>query len=386
MSNKLANFLASFAMLWMIPAAYAEYKLNLTAPVTALGVIIYDLHTVITLICVVIFIVVFAFMFYSVFKHRKSVGHKAAQFHEHFWVEVAWTVVPCVILLAMAVPATHALVALRDTSEPDMTIKATGYQWKWGYDYIKGEGEGISFYSNLSTPRAQIEGTQPKGENYLRETDTSLVVPVGKKIRMLVTGNDVIHAWFVPALAVKQDAVPGFIRDTWFKAEKPGIYRGQCAELCGKEHGYMPIVVEVKTAADYTTWVASQKANMKKTEVTEDTEKKWTLDELKTAGEKVYANNCVACHQANGMGNPPAFPALSGSKMVSGPKEAQLNRVLNGKKGTAMASFRHLSDTDIAAVITYERNSWANKTGDMVTPAEAKAARALPALDETSGK
>ena len=203
---------------------------------------------------------------------------------------------------------------------------------------------------------------------------------------MLVTGNDVIHAWFVPALAVKQDAVPGFIRDTWFKAEKPGIYRGQCAELCGKEHGYMPIVVEVKTAADYTTWVASQKANMKKTEVTEDTEKKWTLDELKTAGEKVYANNCVACHQANGMGNPPAFPALSGSKMVSGPKEAQLNRVLNGKKGTAMASFRHLSDTDIAAVITYERNSWANKTGDMVTPSEAKAARALPALDETSGK
>ncbi|MEQ1775304.1 MAG: c-type cytochrome, partial [Burkholderiales bacterium] len=283
--------------------------------------------------------------------------------------------VPCVILLAMMVPATKALVQLRDTSEPDMTIKATGYQWKWGYDYLKGEGEGISFYSSLSTPRAQIEGTEKKGVNYLLETDNNVVVPVGKKVRVLVTAADVIHAWWVPALTIKQDAIPGFIRDTWFKAEKPGIFRGQCAELCGKDHGYMPIVVEVKSAADYSAWVASQKANMKKVAVADDPEKPWTLDDLKARGEKVYAANCVACHMPTGMGNPPTFPALSGSKVVGGPKDAQLALVFNGKAGTAMAAFKHLSDADLAGVITYTRNNWANKAGDMVAPADVKALR-----------
>ncbi len=378
MSNKLAKiFAASMTAMWlMIPAvAFAEYKLNLQTPNTALGHTIYDLHSIITWICVVIFIVVFGFMFYAVFAHRKSMGHKAAQFHEHFWVEVAWTIVPAFILLAMAIPATKALVTLRDTSEPDMTIKATGYQWKWGYDYIKGEGEGISFFASLATPRAQIEGTETKGEHYLLETDNPVVVPVGKKVRVLVTAADVIHAWWVPALTIKQDAIPGFIRYTWFKAEKPGIYRGQCAELCGKDHGFMPIVVEVKSAADYTQWVESQKATMKKAAVADDPEKPWTLDELHARGERVYAANCVACHQPTGMGLPPAFPALSGSKIVNGPKEGQLDRVLNGKPGTAMAPFKHLSDTDLAAVITYTRSSWANKTGDMVAPADVKAAR-----------
>ncbi len=372
---------AATAMSLMFPAtAFAEYKLNLQIPNSALGHTIYDLHTIITWVCVVIFIVVFGFMFYAIFKHRKSVGHPASNFHEHFWVEVAWTIVPCIILLVMMVPATKALIQLRDTSEPDMTIKATGYQWKWGYDYIKGEGEGISFYSSLSTPRAQIEGTEKKGEHYLLETDTHVVVPVGKKIRMLVTAADVIHAWWVPALAVKQDAVPGFIRDTWFKATEPGIFRGQCAELCGKDHGFMPIVVEVKTAADYSKWVESQKANMKKAAVADDPEKPWTLDDLKARGEKVYAANCVACHQPTGMGNPPTFPALSGSKIVNGPNDAQLAVLLGGVvkdgKPTAMASFKHLSDADIAGVIAYTRNAWANKTGDTVTPAEVKAARA----------
>ncbi len=372
---------AATAMSLMFPAtAFAEYKLNLQIPNSALGHTIYDLHTAITLVCVVIFISVFGFMFYAIFKYRKSVGHPASNFHEHFWVEVAWTIVPCIILLVMMVPATKALIQLRDTSEPDMTIKATGYQWKWGYDYIKGEGEGISFYSSLSTPRAQIEGTEKKGEHYLLETDTHVVVPVGKKIRMLVTAADVIHAWWVPALAVKQDAVPGFIRDTWFKATEPGIFRGQCAELCGKDHGFMPIVVEVKTAADYSKWVESQKANMKKAAVADDPEKPWTLDDLKARGEKVYAANCVACHQPTGMGNPPTFPALSGSKIVNGPKDAQLAVLLGGVvkdgKPTAMASFKHLSDADIAGVIAYTRNAWANKTGDTVTPAEVKAARA----------
>jgi cytochrome c oxidase subunit 2 len=374
MSNKLAKILAT---LLMVPTvAFAEYNLNLQTPNTALGHTIYDLHTIITWICVVIFVAVFGFMFYAVFKHRKSVGHKAAQFHEHFWVEVAWTIIPCFILIWMAVPATRALIQLRDTSEPDMTIKATGYQWKWGYDYIKGEGEGISFFASLSTPRAQIEGTEAKGPHYLLETDNHVVVPVGKKVRVLVTAADVIHAWWVPSLTIKQDAVPGFIRDTWFKAEKPGIYRGQCAELCGKDHGFMPIVVEVKSAADYTKWVEGQKVNMKKAAVADDPEKAWTLDELKARGEKVYAANCVACHQPTGAGLPPTFPALSGSKIVGGPKEGQLALVLNGKAGTAMASFKHLSDADLASVITYTRNNWANKTGDMVAPADVKTARA----------
>ena len=376
MRNKLVKIFAALSMLMMVPAvAFAEYKLNLQTPNTALGHTIFDLHTIITWICVVIFILVFGFMFYAIYAHRKSVGHKAANFHEHFWVEVSWTIVPCIILVAMAWPATKALIELRDTSEPDMTIKATGYQWKWGYDYIKGEGEGISFYSNLSTPRAQIEGTEPKGEHYLLETDTHLVVPAGKKVRMLVTAADVIHAWWVPSLAVKQDAVPGFIRDTWFKATDPGIFRGQCAELCGKDHGFMPIVVEVKSATDYSKWVESQKASMKKVAAADNPDKPWTLDDLKARGEKVYATNCVACHQPTGMGLPPTFPALSGSKIATGPKDGHLALVLSGKTNTAMASFKHLSDTDIAAVITYERNNWANKTGDMVTPAEVKTAR-----------
>ncbi len=390
MRNKLAKTIATpltalsswytgamrLMALFMVPAvAFAEYKLNLQTPNSALGHTIYDLHTIITWICVVIFILVFGFMFYAVYAHRKSVGHKAAHFHEHFWVEVAWTIVPAIILLVMMVPATKSLVMLRDTSEPDMTIKATGYQWKWGYDYIRGEGEGISFFSSLATPQAQIEGKEPKGEHYLLETDTTVVVPAGKKVRMLVTAADVIHAWWVPALSVKQDAVPGFIRDTWFKAEKPGIFRGQCAELCGKDHGFMPIVVEVKSAADYSAWVASQKAGMKKAAVADAPDKTWTMAELTARGEKVYATNCVACHQANGMGTPPAFPPLSGSKIATGSKDAHLAMVLNGKANTAMAAFKHLSDADIAAVITYERNSWANKTGDMVTPAEVTAAK-----------
>ncbi len=368
---------AAIALFFWSCAALAEYKLNLQTPHTLLGGEIYDLHTIITIICFIIFVGVFGFMFYSVFKHRKSVGHKAAQFHENTAVEVAWTLIPFVILIALAVPATGTLIAMRDTSEPDLTIKATGYQWKWGYDYLKGEGEGISFYSTLSTPRAQIDGRDIAGRNanpnYLLETDNHVVVPVGKKIRILTTAADVIHAWYVPSLAVKQDAVPGFIRDTWFKAEKAGIYRGQCAELCGKDHGFMPIVVEVMEPAQYTAWVGAQQKKVAAAKV--DPNKTWTLDELKAHGEKVYAQNCVACHQATGMGVPGAFPALSGSKVVNGPKADQIKLVLNGKQATAMAAFKHLPDADLAAVITYTRNSWSNKTGDAVAPADIKTAR-----------
>ena len=368
---------AAFALFVWSVAAWAEYKLNLQTPQTLLGEKIYDLHTIITIICFVIFVGVFGFMFYAVFKHRKSVGHKAAQFHENTAVEVAWTLIPFVILIAMAVPATGTLIAMRDTSEPELTIKVTGYQWKWSYDYLKGEGEGISFYSTLSTPRAQIDGTDIAGRNanphYLLETDNHVVVPVGRKVRVLLTAADVIHAWYVPALAVKQDAVPGFIRDTWFKAEKAGIYRGQCAELCGRDHGFMPIVVEVMEPAQYTAWVAQQQTKMAASKV--DPNKTWTLEDLKAHGEKIYAQNCVACHQAAGTGVPGAFPALTGSKVVLGPKADQIKLLLAGKPGTAMASYKQLSDADLAGVITYTRNAWSNRTGEAIAPAEIKAAR-----------
>jgi len=354
--------------------ASAAYQLNFQPPVTRIAGEIYDLHMLMMYVILAIFCVVFGVMFYSIYAHRKSVGHKAAQFHENTTVEIVWTVVPFVILIGMAWPATKTLIAFKDTSSPDITIKATGYQWKWGYDYLKGEGEGIAFLSNSATPQDQIHNLKPKGENYLLEVDNPLVVPVGKKVRILTTANDVIHSFWVPAFGIKQDAIPGFVRDTWFKADKEGIYRGQCAELCGKDHGFMPIVVEVVSLEKYAQWVGDQKK--KAAAAADDPNKVWAAAELQARGEKVYAANCVACHQASGKGLPPAFPALDGSKIAIGDKAVHIDRVLNGKSGTAMAAFaRQLSDTDIAAVVTYERNAWGNKTGDMVQPAEVKAAR-----------
>lgn len=354
--------------------AAAAYQLNLTPGVTKASQMIYDLHNLMMWIIVVIFVGVFAVMFWSVYAHRKSVGHKAANFHENTTVELVWTIVPFIILIFMAWPATKGLLDIRDTSSPDMTIKVTGYQWKWGYDYIKGEGEGISFLAQLSTPQDQIYGKEAKGEHYLLETDTHVVVPVGKKVRILTTAADVIHAWFVPDLAVKQDAIPGFVRDTWFKAEKEGVFRGQCAELCGKDHGFMPIVVEVVSAEKYTAWVSEKKKQMAAAQ--DDPNKKWELAEMKARGEKVYAAQCVACHQASGQGIKGSFPALDGSKIVQGPAAGHINIVLSGKAGTSMAAFgKQLSDTEIAAVITYERNAWGNKTGDVVQPSDVKAAR-----------
>jgi cytochrome c oxidase subunit 2 len=354
--------------------ASAAYRLNFQAPVTRIAGEIYDLHMLMMYIILVIFCIVFGVMFYSIYAHRKSVGHKAAQFHENTTVEIIWTVIPFLILIGIAWPATTAVIALKDTSNPDLTIKATGYQWKWGYDYLKGEGEGIAFLSNLATPQDQIHNQNPKGDNYLLEVDNPLVVPVGKKVRILTTANDVIHSFWVPAFGIKQDAIPGFVRDTWFKVDKEGTYRGQCAELCGKDHGFMPIVVEVVSQEKYAQWVAAQKT--KAAAAAEDPNKQWSAEDLKAKGEKVYAANCAACHQASGKGLPPAFPALDGSKIATGDKAAHIDRVLNGKAGTAMAAFgKQLSDTDIAAVITYERNAWGNKTGDAAQPAEVKAAR-----------
>lgn len=355
-------------------AANAAWQLNLQEPVTAAAKRVYDLHTLLTWVIFAIFVGVFAVVAYSLVFHRRSRGHKAADFHDNTTVELAWTIVPALILIAIAFPATSALVNMRDTSQPDLTVKVTGYQWKWGYEYLTGDAAGVKFMSVLSTPREQIENKAPKGEHYLLEVDRPLVVPVGKKVRILTTATDVIHNWSVPAFAVKTDAVPGFLRDTWFRADKEGTYRGQCSELCGKDHGFMPVVVEVVSEEKYAAWVADQKQQM--AAAADDPNKVWKLDELVARGEKVYTANCTSCHQANGQGLPPVFPALDGSKIVKGPKEGHLDIVINGKAGTAMAAYGpQLGDTDIAAVVAYERNAWNNQLGEVIQPAEVKARR-----------
>jgi cytochrome c oxidase subunit 2 len=354
----------------------AAYDINIPRPETVIAHQIYDLHLWILIVCAVIFVVVFGCMFWALFTYRKSTGHKAEQFHENTTVEVIWTIIPFVILVAMAVPATRTVLEMKDAGNADMTVKVTGYQWKWEYDYLK---DGIRFFSNLKTPHDQIgspdaPATAQKNPDYLLEVDNPLVVPAGKKIRLLVTANDVIHGWYVPQLGVNQYGIPGFIKDSWINVDKPGIYKGQCSQICGKEHGYMPITVVAKNEADYKTWVEEQKKKMAVT--AEDPNKTWSLDELKAKGQQVYAANCQACHQANGMGIAGTFPALSGSKIATGPKAGHINIVLNGKSGTAMQAFgKQLNDTEIAAVITYERNAWNNKTGDVIQPAEIKTAR-----------
>jgi cytochrome c oxidase subunit 2 len=350
--------------------AFAAWDYNFQRSVTPIAQHIDSLHQFIFWICCAIFVGVFGVMFYSLFKHRKSVGHQARQFHEHTLVEIVWTVIPFLILLFMAFPATRTVLAMHDTTAPDMTVKVTGYQWKWHYDYLQ---QGFGFYSNLATPLAQIENRAPKGEHYLLEVDNPLVVPVDTKVRLLITANDVLHAWWMPAFGVKQDAIPGFVRDTWFRVEQPGIYRGQCAELCGKEHGFMPIVVEVKTKDEYAKWMSVQKTKF--AGAAPSAERPMDLAAQLARGGQVFNANCAACHQANGKGVPGAFPALDGSKIVSGPKADQIAIVLHGKPGTAMPPWSQLSDADIASVITYTRNSWSNKTGDAIQPAEIKAAR-----------
>ena len=379
--TKLASLLLALGAL--SPAAYAVNdlpggpgvrQLNLHAAATRIAVEQSWLHWFMLITCTVIFILVFSVMFYSIWKHRKSVGHPAANFHESVTVEVVWTVIPFLIVIGMALPATKVLVASKDTSNADLTIKATGYQWKWGYDYLKGEGEGISFLSTLDPTHREMsnEGAKDVPDNYLLKVDNPLVVPVNKKVRIITTANDVIHAWGVPAFGVKQDAIPGFVRDTWFRSEKVGDFYGQCYELCGKEHAYMPIHVKVLSAADYTAWVAGeqQKAAAK----ADDPNKVWTLADLEARGEKVYGNTCAACHQPNGKGAGPILP-LDGSPIVNdADKTKQITVVLNGRN--AMPAWKtSLSDTDIAAVITFTKNHWSNHTGQLVQPAEVLALR-----------
>ncbi|HED17968.1 MAG TPA: cytochrome c oxidase subunit II, partial [Gammaproteobacteria bacterium] len=351
--------------------AAADYALNLRRGVTSISHEAYDLHMLILWICVAIGVVVFGAMFISIFSHRKSKGAQPAQFHESTTVEVIWTIVPFLILIGMAIPATKALVAMEDTSNSDLSIKVTGYQWKWGYEYLDS---GVSFISSLATPKEQIFNEQDKGLNYLLEVDNPVVVPINKKVRLMITANDVIHAWWVPDLGMKKDAIPGFVNEMWFNIEKEGTYRGQCAELCGKDHGFMPIVVVAKNEADYQKWIADKKSEMGAASAGADRE--WAMAELMERGKKVYTSNCAACHQAGGAGIPGTFPALKGSAIATGPKDAHMKLVMHGKSGTAMAAFAsQLNDIDLAAVITYERNAWGNDIGDLVQPSEIKAAR-----------
>jgi cytochrome c oxidase subunit 2 len=355
-----------------MPGGPAVNQLNFTPAATKIMQEIHWLHWMMLIICAVIFVGVFGVMFYSIFKHRKSLGAKSASFHESTVVEIIWTVIPLLIVIGMALPATKTVVAMKDTTNSDITIKTTGYQWKWGYDYIKGEGEGISFLSTLSTSREAINNLEAKSNTYLMEVDNEMVVPVGKKIRMITTANDVIHAWAIPAFGVKQDAIPGFVRDTWFRAETIGKFRGQCSELCGAEHAFMPIVVNVVSQDDYTKWVAEKKKEMGA--ASDDPSKVYTMDEQKERGAKVYAANCAACHQPNGKGAG-TFPALDGSKMVLGPKAAQYDILINGK-GAMPKWAGVISDGDIAAVMTYTRNAWGNKTGEIIQTQDIVSARA----------
>jgi cytochrome c oxidase subunit 2 len=358
-----------------LPGGPAVRQLDLHPAVTKIAEQQQWLHYAVMGICIVIFVAVFGVMFYSILKHRKSVGHKPANFHESLSVEIAWTVIPFIIVIGMGAMATRTVVAMKDTSNADITIKATGYQWKWGYDYLKGEGEGIGFLSTLDYGHREMSnsGKPPPTDNYLLKVDNPLVVPVDRKIRIITTANDVIHAWMVPAFGVKQDAIPGFVRDTWFRAEKTGDFYGQCAELCGKEHAYMPIHVKVLSAQDYAKWVEGKKKEM--AAKADDPTKVWKLEELVARGEKVYAANCVACHQSSGKAAGP-IKALDGSALVlDADKSKQIAILLNGAANGAMPAWKQLSDTEIAAVITYTKNNWGNKTGQVVQPADIVAAR-----------
>ena len=354
-------------------SAMAEYPLNLTQGVTPISREVYDLHMIILYIVTVIGIGVFGVMFWSIFHHRKSKGAVAQQFHHNTFVEVLWTIIPVLILVAMAVPATKTLIKMEETGEAEMTIKVTGYQWKWKYDYIE---EGISFFSTITQDSYNAsqrgEGDPHQIENYLLDVDNPVVLPVNKKIRILTTAADVIHGWWVPALGWKRDAVPGFINDNWTIIEVPGTYRGQCAELCGKDHAYMPVVVKAVEESEYRTWVAEMKATEAAKQ--EETGKTYTMDEQLERGETVYGTQCAVCHQPQGQGIPGVFAALDGSAIVNGPAAEHISIVLNGQK--LMPAFREqLSDAEIAAVLTYERNTWSNSAGDVVQPADVKAAR-----------
>jgi cytochrome c oxidase subunit 2 len=364
--QNLQNKLISALLFFSVPTKADWFALNMTRGVTDISNEVFELHMLIFWICVAIGVVVFSVMFYSMYAHTKKKNPVAASFHENHKVEIAWTIVPFLILIAMAIPASKTLVKIYDDEAGDLNIQVTGYQWKWQYNYLEDD---VSFFSNLSTDMDEINNLVPKGENYLQEVDEMVVIPVGKKVRFLITANDVIHSWWMPAFAIKQDAIPGFVNTAWTKVDKPGIYRGKCTELCGKNHGFMPIVVKVVEQSEYDEWVSGKReAAMKMAELTT---KDWTAEELVVRGESVYAVNCVACHQTNGQGIPGIFPALAGSDIVLNDKERNIEILMEGVQGAAMNSFSYLSEVELAAVITYTRQSWGNENngdGEIVVP------------------
>ena len=388
--NALRIIAAAVAMFPL--SVYAEWGLNLPPPSSPVASRILDLHNAIMIVCLVIFVVVFGVMFYSLYAHRKSRGHVAAQFSHSSKLEVVWTIIPFLILVGMAIPSTATLLYMEDTTESELTVKITGYQWKWHYEYLDHD---IGYFSNLSTPRAQIENREPKGEHYLLEVDNPVVLPAHRKVRFLLTSNDVIHAWWIPKFGVKKDAIPGYVNEFWTNVDTPGTYRGQCAELCGKDHGFMPIVAEVLAPEEFDAWVAEQQPkqvastappadesqgaesdseSMQVAAAAQDT-REWTMDELLQHGQTVYFQ-CIACHGPEGQGVPPTFPPLTGSEITTGPVEAHIEIVMNGRANTTMLPFKdQLSDDDIAAVITYERNALGNSVGDMVQPSDIAARR-----------
>ena len=362
---------AVIAAFWLLLAApgYTGNEINMPRGVTAQSQLSYDLHMIILWICVVIGIIVFSAMFYSIVAHRKSKGYEASQFTHSTKAEIVWTIIPVLILVVMAVPATTALVHMEVAPETEMTIKITGFQWRWKYEYMEDDIRFISsLHSDSNAARRLASGANPESvENYLREVDNPLVLPTNTKIKFLITADDVIHSWWVPSLGWKRDAVPGFINEAWTEILEPGVYRGQCAELCGKDHGFMPIVLNVLPRDEYETWAEGQRRRMAHEEA--DTQRLWTRDELMAAGETVYASQCATCHQADGQGLAPAFPALAGSEVSQGPLDENINIVLHGREGTAMQAWgTMLSDSDIAAALTYTRNAFGNETGDVVQP------------------
>jgi cytochrome c oxidase subunit 2 len=389
---KIRSALPTIIISLFATSAHADYQFNLQTAATPIATEIYDLHNLILLVCLIIFVIVFGVMFYSLYKHRKSVGHKASQFSHNTKLEIVWTIIPFFILVGMAFPTTQTILRMKNVEGTDMSIKVTGRQWYWEYEYMDA---GINYVSNLATPRDQIDNKAEKTAHYLLEVDQPMVVPTGKKVRLLLTASDVIHAWWIPAFGVKQDAIPGFINEAWFQVDKPGIYRGQCAELCGVGHGFMPIVVEAMPQEQYDAWLKSQKDKLAAT--AEAATKDYTLDELKIRGEAVFNSRCAACHQANGQGIPGVFPPLvegatfanqdtlkrlaergfaKDGKIVLGPKDKHLDIVMHGIPGTAMQALgEQMTDLEVAAVITYERNNWGNKAGDVLQPSEVAAVR-----------
>ncbi|KAB0301705.1 cytochrome c oxidase subunit II [Vibrio fortis] len=365
--------ISSGMSLLVAPLVQATSEYNMTQGVTEISGKVYELHMLIFYICCAIAFVVFGVMFYSILRHRKSKGAVAAHFHESTKVEIIWTIIPIIILIAMAIPATKTLIAMEDTSQSELTVKITGSQWKWHYSYF---GEDVEYFSLLATSDKEIEGIEAKGAHYLLEVDKPLVLPINRKVRFLMTSDDVIHSWWVPAFAVKKDTIPGFINEAWTKIDEPGVYRGQCAELCGRAHGFMPIVVQAMEEEDFDVWLADQKALAiaEAQAAKEALDASLSLEELNTIGEQVYSSRCAVCHQANGEGIPGAFPAIKGSPVALGNVSEHIDVIVYGRSGTAMQAFdNQLTEKEIAAVITYQRNAWGNDTGDVIQASDIKA-------------